>query len=71
MLLLLDRPSPGITWTRKNGVPLPKGRSFEEEFNSVLVIKDIHEEDEGDYVCTGTNAHGSDSGNIFLDIQCE
>ncbi|XP_050669688.1 protein borderless [Leptidea sinapis] len=46
-------PPPVVSWTRKDGRPLPEGRHSLEDGNLTLV--DIAEEDRGVYECTASN----------------
>ena len=46
-------PRPVISWKRQ-GAPLPVGRSH--RTNDALVIRDLKEEDAGNYICVATSA---------------
>ena len=46
-------PQPVISW-KKQGGQLPVGRS--QQINGALVIRDITENDKGNYICVATNA---------------
>ena len=46
-------PQPVITWKRQ-GSPLPAGRS--QQINGALVLRNVKEEDAGNYICVATSA---------------
>ncbi|KAL0158144.1 hypothetical protein M9458_046220, partial [Cirrhinus mrigala] len=50
-------------WTRKGNAKLPN-RAM--DFNGILTIHSVQPEDEGIYVCTGSNMFGMDEGTARL-----
>ena len=56
-------PNPTVQWTRSL-MPLPQGRS--EQLDGGLVIRDMQEQDSGDYTCTASNALGVINATIEL-----
>ena len=65
-------PTPETVFGRASGHPLPLGRSKRDGYDTYLVISNVQEEDEGEYICYGLNAVGrSENVNIFLNVQGE
>jgi hypothetical protein len=63
-------PTPTISWTRKEG-SLPSGRFEYGEYQTLFVIKDLHKDDEGTYVCIGSNSQGVVEVDIGLEVECK
>lgn len=61
-------PTPTISWTRKGG-SLPIGRFEYGDFGTSLNIKDLRKEDEGTYVCTGSNSQDKVDEDVHLLIE--
>ena len=58
-------PTPQVFFERAEGQHLPVGRTRIENFDTELVISNVQEEDEGEYICYGSNTVGR-SENVTL-----
>ncbi len=63
-------PEPSVTWKR-NGRVVQGGRYIVQNFESELIIKKVQQSDEGEYVCSASNAASSRSEDqvIYVDVQ--
>ncbi|XP_066462350.1 basement membrane-specific heparan sulfate proteoglycan core protein isoform X4 [Eleutherodactylus coqui] len=59
-------PAYTLVWTRQNNGKLPE-RAM--DFNGILTIRNVHPEDAGIYICTGSNMFDMDEGNATLYVQ--
>ncbi|XP_072174592.1 basement membrane-specific heparan sulfate proteoglycan core protein-like [Diadema setosum] len=59
-------PSPTLSWSRANGRPF--GLSTTEQ-NGVLRIMGVTSEDQGAYICTGSNVAGSTTATVTVRVQ--
>lgn len=62
-------PVPSYNWTRK-GNPFPRNAYFT-SYNRVLIIPEVHIEDEGEYICTAYNDRQKIQNPVILNIQAE
>ena len=70
MIFIYWSPTPRVTFERADGQHLPVGRTNLDNFDTKLVISNVQEEDEGEYICYATNVAGrSENVTIFLDVQ--
>ncbi|XP_037089475.1 basement membrane-specific heparan sulfate proteoglycan core protein-like [Pollicipes pollicipes] len=60
------QPEPQLSWTRADGSPLP--RSAEQVSGGVIRFLRVTGEEDGQYVCTATNAAGSARALAILDV---
>ncbi|XP_050293568.1 contactin isoform X2 [Anthonomus grandis grandis] len=63
-------PVPSYNWTRKEGASFPRNSYFT-SFNRVLVIPNVHVEDEGEYICRAYNDRKMIENSVILNIQAE
>lgn len=63
-------PVPSYNWTRKGNVAFPRNAYFA-SYNRVLVIPQVHVEDEGEYTCRAYNDRESTEHSVILNIQAE
>ncbi|XP_061114862.1 basement membrane-specific heparan sulfate proteoglycan core protein-like isoform X3 [Conger conger] len=56
-------PAYTLVWTRKGNRKLPHRAT---DFNGILTIQNVHPEDAGIYVCTGSNMFAMDEGTAVL-----
>ncbi|XP_039611708.1 basement membrane-specific heparan sulfate proteoglycan core protein isoform X4 [Polypterus senegalus] len=59
-------PAYTLVWTRQNNGKLPD-RAM--DFNGILTIHNVQPEDQGRYICTGSNMFDMDEGTAVLGIQ--
>lgn len=64
---MFSSPVPSYNWTRKGG-SLPKN-AYMTSYNRVLMIPEVHVEDQGEYVCRAYNDRASIEESVILNIQ--
>lgn len=60
-------PTPSVAWSKISG-DLPYDRIVFTNYNTALTITNVETSDAGQYNCTGTNAQGSSSFVVELEV---
>lgn len=59
---------PALSWKGPGG-SLPMSRYKLDKFDSELTINDIRASDQGDYICTASNARGQNTHRLQLRVE--
>ncbi|XP_059174802.1 neuroglian-like [Physella acuta] len=63
------RPVPKVTWTDNKNNGIHGNQRFQlQDFNRKLVITEVRQEDEGYFMCTGTNSMGYAQTEIYFNV---
>ena len=64
----LNSPDPTLTWSKVGG-QMPIGRYSLDRYNTELIIRNVQQSDEGDYMCRAANTNGNQDHVIQIDVQ--
>lgn len=66
--MALDSPTPTIKWLRPSG-PMPADRVTYQNHNKTLHLRNVSEEDDGEYRCLAENSLGSDRHAYYVTVE--